>query len=147
MTIGVQMQLEILGLLKVKKIVVFFFDKAEWEKVKQQSDENIKKWIDEQLFGTSVTVVLIGQDSANRKWINYEIKTSHERGNGLLGIYINEIKNQEGLTSSRGENPLSFFTFKKNNQIIIYPTYDWFKHDGYNNLGKWIEEAAKKANR
>ena len=55
-----------------------FFDSAEWEKVKKQSDLAIEAWIDNQLKGTSVTVVLIGADTAGKKWINYEIKRSHE---------------------------------------------------------------------
>ena len=41
-----------------------FFDKAEWEEVKRKSDSAIETWIDGQLNGTSVTVVLIGSDTA-----------------------------------------------------------------------------------
>jgi len=37
-----------------------FFDSAEWEEVKKKNDPDIEKWIDGQLNGTSVTVVLIG---------------------------------------------------------------------------------------
>ncbi|MCH0018293.1 TIR domain-containing protein, partial [Enterococcus faecium] len=38
-----------------------FVDKAEFEKVKRNGDIAIKNWIDNQLIGTSVTVVLIGK--------------------------------------------------------------------------------------
>ena len=41
-----------------------FFDSAEWEEVKKNKDSDIEKWIDDQLKGTSVTVVLIGSDTA-----------------------------------------------------------------------------------
>jgi len=126
-----------------------FFDSAEWEEVKKKQDIAIEQWIDKQLYGTSVTVVLIGSKTAGRKWINYEIKSSHKRGNGLLGVYIHNKKNSKGLTSQRGINPFDDWSVTKNGQKIffssLYPTYDWVINDGYTNMGKWIEEAARKA--
>ena len=44
-----------------------FFDSAAWEEVKKKNDSAIEEWIDEQLKGTSVTVVLIGSDTAGKK--------------------------------------------------------------------------------
>ena len=38
-----------------------FVDAANFEKLKKQGDPAIKRWIDDQLTGTSVTVVLVGQ--------------------------------------------------------------------------------------
>ena len=79
-----------------------YIDKSKWEEVKKKGDQAIKNWIDEQLKGTSVTVVLIGKETADRKYVKYEIEKSIERGNGLLGIYINNVKNVLGETD---ENP------------------------------------------
>jgi hypothetical protein len=114
-----------------------FIDAAEFEKIKREGDEAVRKWIDSQLKGTSVTVVLIGKETADRKWVQYEIEKSIERGNGILGIYIHNIKDKDGNTDSKGKNPLD----------KEYSTYDWVEDDGYNNIGEWIEEAAKKAGR
>lgn len=36
-------------------------DKAEFEQIKRQGDQAVKRWINKQLNGTSVTVVLIAQ--------------------------------------------------------------------------------------
>lgn len=36
-----------------------FVDAADFEKLKQQGDSAVKKWIDDQLVGTSVTAVLV----------------------------------------------------------------------------------------
>lgn len=46
--------------------------------------------IRKQMKGTSVTVVLIGRDTASSSWVNKEIQWSLEkqRANGLLGIVI-----------------------------------------------------------
>ncbi len=71
-----------------------FIDAADFEKVKQQGDTAIKNWIDKQLEGTSVTVVLVGEKTCSSKWVKYEIEKSIEIGNGLLGIDISKIKNQ-----------------------------------------------------
>lgn len=122
-----------------------FFDSAEWEKVKKKTDSAIEKWIDSQLHGTSVTVVLIGSDTAGKKWIDYEITASHKKGNGMLGIYIHGLKDKDGNTCSKGKNPFDNWTFKKQDLIVTYPVYDWVKDDGYNNMGDWIEKAAKDA--
>jgi len=111
-----------------------FIDKAEFEEVKKKGDIAIKNWIDTQIEGTSVTVVLVGEKTCSSRWVNYEITKSIERGNGLIGIDISKIKNLQGYTSERcGEIPQG------------YPFYLWLKNDGYNNMGDWIEKAAKEA--
>ncbi|HYQ77689.1 MAG TPA: TIR domain-containing protein [Solirubrobacterales bacterium] len=109
-----------------------FYDKAEWEKIKKQGKAAIKTWIDGQLKGTSVTVVLIGNETASRPWVQYEIEKSIEDGKGLIGIDISKIKDREGETDETGANPLP----------NGYPYYRWNKDNGYENLGKWIEDAA-----
>lgn len=114
-----------------------FYDKAEWESIKRNGDQAVKDWIDSQLSGTSVTVVLIGAETASRKWVKYEINKSIELGKGLLGIDISKIKDRNGETDPTGANPLP----------AGYPVYLWNKNNGAENLGKWIEAAAIKAGR
>src|SRR5438046_1660661 len=45
----------------------------DWETVKKGGDAAIQRWIDGQLDGKSVAIVLVGTNTAGRKWINYEI--------------------------------------------------------------------------
>jgi hypothetical protein len=85
-----------------------FIDSAEFEKIKKKGDQAIKKWIDEQLEGTSVTVVLIGAETYSRKWVRYEIIKSFDRGNGLLGVYIHNIKDKNGKVDLKGPNPFDY---------------------------------------
>jgi hypothetical protein len=85
-----------------------FIDSAEFEKIKKQGDQAIKKWIDEQLEGTSVTVVLIGAETYLRKWVRYEIIKSFDRGNGLLGVYIHNIEDKNGKIDLKGSNPFKY---------------------------------------
>jgi hypothetical protein len=110
-----------------------FIDKAEFEKVEKQGDMAIKNWIDKQIDGTSVTVVLVGEKTLSSHWVKYEINKSIERGNGLLFIDISKIKDLQGNTSERGGTIPS-----------DYHLYLWIKDDGYNNMGDWIEKEAKR---
>jgi hypothetical protein len=64
-----------------------FLDAASWEAVKRKGDAAVKGWIDRQLDGTGVTVVLIGSQTAVQ---GYEV-----RGCG------------PGRKSSRDQNPTS----------------------------------------
>ncbi len=54
-----------------------FIDAASWESLKRQGDDAIKRWINSQLDGTSVTVVLIGAQTSERDWVKYEIEQSY----------------------------------------------------------------------
>ena len=125
-----------------------YWDKVKWEQVQKEGDEAIKRWINNSLDGTSVTVVLIGAETSTRRWVTYEISQSHNRGNGMFGIYIHNIKNSLGQTDTRGKNPFETLHFTRNGQLIylsqLYPTYDWVNEGGYENLGKWVEQAALK---
>jgi len=111
-----------------------FVHAAEFEKIEKGGKEAIKRWIREQLMGTSVTVVLVGSHTCSSYYVNYEIEQSKARGNGLLGIDISKIKDLNGNTSTRcGKIPEG------------YSFYLWNKDDGYENMGDWIEKAAKEA--
>lgn len=76
---------------------------ASWESLKKQGDEPVKRWIDKQLDGTSVTVVLIGTETSTREFVRYEIRKSYEKKNGLLGVYIHKLKDNEGKTDKQGQ--------------------------------------------
>jgi hypothetical protein len=65
-----------------------FLDAAEWEKVKKNGDAAVQNWIDEQMKGTSVTVVPVGAETGNRPWVKYEVEQSIALGKGLLAIDI-----------------------------------------------------------
>ncbi|MEW6618810.1 MAG: TIR domain-containing protein [bacterium] len=116
-----------------------YIDAAEFEKVERQGEEAIKRWIDKQLEGTSVTVVLIGSKTAEREYVQYEINKSWNRGNGLIGIYIHDLKDQNGNTDYKGADPFVKLGYKG------IRTYDWISDNGYNNLSEWIEAAYQRA--
>lgn len=82
-----------------------FWDASLWEEAKRKGDEALKKLIQQGLKNTSVTVVLIGNETAERKWVNYEIKESYSKGNGLLGVFIHNIRDSNRYRDNKGRNP------------------------------------------
>ena len=139
------------GITKLKYDEEGFIDAASWESLKKQGEDAIKRWINAQLDGTSVTVVLIGAETASREWVQYEIKQSYSKGNGMIGIYIHNVKSLLGYTDTKGANPLASLYITENGQkkylSEIYKTYDWVNDKGYDNFSSWVEEAAQKAGR
>lgn len=118
-----------------------FLDHADWEAVRRNGDASIKRWIDGQFEGSTVTCVLIGNETNSRKWVHYEIEKSIERKNAILGIYIHEMKSINGATDFRGVNPFDSHKIGYNSLTNVAPTYSWVSGDGYLNFGKWIETA------
>lgn len=119
-----------------------FVDAVDWESIKRQGDRAIEAWINDQLKNTSVTVVLIGAETAERDWVDYEIRESWKRGNGLLGLRIHNIKDSESRTDVPGRHPLDHVSLADGTALSrVFTTYDWVNDDGRSNLGSWIESA------
>lgn len=89
-----------------------FIDGSIWEKEKSKGPTVIKNLIETGLKKTSVTTVLIGNDTSKRRWVKYEIIKSFEKGNGILGININRIRGKDQAISSLGLNPLDRLAFQ-----------------------------------
>jgi len=66
--------------------VAGFFDHSEYEEAKKQEDDGIRKMIRRHLENTTVTVVLIGNQTAFRPWVKFEIEESIKRKKGFLGV-------------------------------------------------------------
>lgn len=122
----------------------------DWETVTGGGDKKIKEWIQSQMKGRSCTVVLAGAKTANRKWINYEISESWNKGMGVLVIHIHNIEDVNGKQCSKGANPLYYITFKdtQNRLSTVAKAYDPPRTTSkgvYNyisdNIEDWIEEA------
>jgi len=126
-----------------------------WEEVKQKGDTAIKNWIDTNLNGKSCLVVLIGEKTAGRKWIKYEIEKAWNSGKGVLGIRIHKLENIDGMQAKAGNNPFETFTLCDETMHlsdvveIKNPTGRTGKEaykSIYDNIVNWIEAAIKIRN-
>jgi hypothetical protein len=120
----------------------------DWESVKGGGDAAIKTWIAGQLQGRTCTVVLVGQNTAGRKWITHEIIESWKAGMGVVGIHIHNLKNVEGNQCPKGGDPFASLTLgdKKLSSIVklydpIYSTSTNVYNYIHENIGAWVEEA------
>ena len=126
----------------------------DWEQVKRGGDEAIKRWINEQMRGRSCAIVLIGSETAQRKWVQYEIDRAWKNGMGVVGIYIHGLKDQNELTSSKGVNPFELLTVggveKMSNIVRAYDPRGTSSRERYayisDNIENWVEEAIKNWN-
>ena len=122
----------------------------DWETVTKGEDPAIQKWIAEQMKGRTCTVVLVGETTAGRKWIDYEIIESWKKGMGVVGVCIHGLKNNDSQQCACGKNPFEHLTLagKKFSSIVKFynspykSSADVYKHIA-SNLANWIEEAIK----
>ncbi len=122
----------------------------DWETVTKGKDPAIKKWIKDQIKGRSCTVVLVGSNTANRKWINHEIVTSWIDGMGVVGIHIHGLKNLDGKVSTKGKNPFQFINYgdkgKKLSSIVkCYDPAGSDSKERYAWISKHLANAAEEA--
>lgn len=117
--------------------VAGFFDHSEYTEAKKTGDEGIQRMINRHLKNTSVTVVLIGAQTASRPWVRYEIRKSIEQCNGLLGIRIHHLKNQDG------ESEYWAGTTPSAPAGVEFPVYDWDRD--LDRFRKAIEAAGKRS--
>lgn len=124
----------------------------EWESITRGGDKAIERWITSQLYGKSCAVVLIGQGTANRKWINYEIKSAWENGKGVLGVYIHNLRDARGDQCGKGLNPFDYLTFNSDHRRLssVIKAYDppyvysnlVYKYIS-DNLAGWVDAAVE----
>ncbi len=118
----------------------------QWEQIKQGGEARIQQWIDNNMSGKSCVVVLIGEDTADRKWVRYEIKKAWDEGKGLVGIYIHNIKCMNSGTCSKGANPFDYVKTKFGTTLSsLVKVYNPTSSDAYNaikgSIENWIESA------
>ncbi len=120
----------------------------DWEEVVGAGDAAIKRWINGQLEGRTCTVVLVGSQTAGRKWITHEIMESWNKGMGVVGIYIHGLKDLNQRISKKGNNPFDYIDYdgKKLSQIVkCYNPQGTSSKAKYasikSNLARVIEEA------
>lgn len=92
-----------------------FFDASLWERSQREHPDSLKQLIRTGLQNTSVTCVLAGPLTYQRRWVRYEIARSLERGNGLFVVHLDQRPERGGLlsrevqgTGARHRNPLDY---------------------------------------
>ena len=118
----------------------------DFEKIKRQGERAIKNWIDEQLKYKQCLIVLIGEHTADRPWVQYEIKRANELGKAMIGIYIHNIKDPVKGYSRKGKNPFDVVFGQYNSYKCYDPQHIEFPgclayNTIHDNIASWIDTA------
>ena len=123
-----------------------------WDALKRSGEFAVKRWVENQLKGRSCTVVLIGADTANRPWVQYEIRRSLELNLGLLGIHVHHLNDQQGRQSSKGANPFEHASTGLSGGGPRFSVFDPPQTDSklvyrhiVDNIAQWAEQAVAQA--
>ncbi len=118
----------------------------EWEEVRRKGTAAIEKWIDDNMKYRSCVIVLVGKETANRAWVDYEIRKGWKDGKGVVGIYIHNIKCPRNGKCGQGPNPFDQIKFTDGSLLSsVVNCHNPDPYDAYNdiarNLEQWVEEA------
>lgn len=125
----------------------------DWEALKKKGDAAVKKWIDENMKNRGVVIVLVGQKTAERPYVIYEIEKGWNDGKRVLGVRIHGLENSEGNTGTSGPNPFS--TIKMENRKLLSDYVKLRNPSGANskaiyatisnNLESWVDNAVRRS--
>jgi len=111
-----------------------FFDASVFEAAKRESDDALKIFLRKGLENTSVTCVLAGANTWERRWVRYEIVRSILKKNGVLTVFIDGVKDKGGHTSAKGADPLDQIGLYRIDSGIFFAEWkggSWVKYDDY----------------
>lgn len=124
----------------------------EWETVRRDSRQAVIDWIDEQMAYKRAVVVLIGQETASRPWVIYEIEKAWASKKPLVGVHIHGLSSM-GLSDLKGANPFDAVA-----DITGVPVFDPTVRDYLGridtkatyahlaaNLSSWVDQARARA--
>lgn len=119
-----------------------------WEEIRRIGKNAVKKWIDDNMKYKSCVVVLVGSETASRKWVDYEIRKAWNEGKGIFGVYIHNLKDPRTGTCRKGANPFDNVLLKNGQKLSsLVPCYDPNSWDAYNDIAKnlenWVDFAIK----
>lgn len=124
----------------------------EWEAVQRQGDQAIEKWIDEQMAYKKAVVVLVGAQTAGRRWVQHEIAKAWNEKRPLVGIRVHGLADRAGNTDSAGADPFAKVALKGGGTVADYVTlHDPAGTDSKGvyatiaeNIESWVDGAYKR---
>ena len=99
-------------------------DDNSWETVKRGGAAEIQKWIDREMASADVLIVLVGSQTSERHWVDYEIRRAWNTYKPIIGVRIHGLRDFEQKTSTAGPNPFDNVSLASGNKLsAIVPLY------------------------
>ncbi len=115
-----------------------------WEEIKKGGQSAIQNWIDNNIARSECVVVLIGENTYQSDWVNYEIRKAWDDRKGLVGIFIHNLKDPRYGTSNIGKNPFEEIGLKNGKKLSEYISVYNPDVDAYNWIAKYIDQIVEK---
>jgi hypothetical protein len=96
----------------------------DWDSVQRGGAPTIKRQIDSQMSGSSCVILLIGSQTAMRKWVLFAIATGWNAQNGVVGVYVHNLRESAQLCDHKGMNPFDCVTLSHRMLSTVVKAYD-----------------------
>ncbi len=114
-----------------------FDDASRWREARNAGKEAVRGLIDGALSSTSATIVLIGEKTADLDYVEYAFEQTISRNNGIVGLFVHDMPDENGKTSTKGKVPYEVQAAEKLD-AHHYDVHDWDQ----SKFEEWVEEAA-----
>lgn len=102
------------------KELVGFFDSSAMEEAKRKDAASLRKFLRKEMEGSSVVCVLIGKETAERRWVRFEILQGLLDARGVVGVRVNTIADFKGNPTSPGSNPFELLgVYRKGDEMFV----------------------------
>ena len=101
-----------------------FDDVSRLQEARNAGKEAVRELIGDALSGTSATIVLIGEKTADLDYVEYAIEQSIGRKNGIVGFFVHDMPDENGNTSAKGGVPYEVQAAEKL-EAHHYAVHDW----------------------
>ncbi|MFJ3393663.1 TIR domain-containing protein [Leifsonia aquatica] len=125
----------------------------QWEEVKRKGEAGIKNWIGDQMAYKRAVVVLVGAQTAGRRWVQYEITKAWNDKKPIVGVRINGLADSNSRTDQAGANPFEKITLPSGKTLASYIplitpsgwTSQQVHADIARNLTSWVDRAYQRS--
>jgi len=81
------------------------------------SDRTIARLLKMKMRWASQIIVVIGKETHSRQWVDWEIKTAHQLGKPIIGVYENGLKDQVEIPENLKKYATSIVGWKSGSVI------------------------------
>jgi hypothetical protein len=97
-----------------------FFDSSAMEEAQRKDPESLRRFLTREMEGSSVVCVLIGKETAQRRWVRFEILQGLMDARGIVGVRVHTIADFNRTVTAAGSNPFDLLgVYRKDDYVYV----------------------------